>query len=285
MGMTKKEASANYMREHQDILSCPLCQKEMKVTEESTVICENRHTFDLAKQGYVNFMTHPAPSMYGSELFNARKKVIDRNLYHLMYETIVEQLNLYEKDLTVLDTGCGEGSHLVKIKEAYEQSGTYKMHAAGIDIAKEGIVAAAKNYGGMMWYVGDLAKSPFKDQSFDCILNILSPANYSEFQRLLKPDGVVVKVVPQSGYLKELRDQFFVDEDKKTYSNAKTVERFKEQFKEVTVARITATLPLEKELVPDLVHMTPLGWHQKEDINEKSLSKVTIDLDVCIGKF
>ena len=93
----------------------------------------------------------------------------------------------------------------------------------------------------------------------------------------------MIKVVPQQHYLKELRAQAFANSEKEDYSNAQTVARFKEQFTEVTVERITYTLPLEQALVPKLLEMTPMGWHieSKESI---TLSEITIDLDVLIGR-
>ncbi len=134
----------------------------------------------------------------------------------------------------------------------------------GIDIAKEGILAASRHYPEQIWCVGDLAKSPFAKSSFDTILNILSPANYEEFKRLLTPGGCVVKVVPQSRYLHELRAQLYADSDKESYSNDQIVARFKESFMEVNVKRVTYTTPLATELIPELLEMTPMGWHKKK---------------------
>lgn len=76
-----------------------------------------------------------------------------------------------------------------------------KVAAVGIDISKEGILLAAKGYPEMIWSVADLAACPFADGKFYAIVNILSPANYLEFKRILNEDGVFIKVMPQEGYL------------------------------------------------------------------------------------
>lgn len=284
MGLSKKAASANYMREQQTIFACPVCHENMAVTDQCVVTCKNRHTFDVAKQGYVNFMTHPATSMYGKELFEARKQIIESGLYSPLHKAIVDVLKSFGQDLTILDTGCGEGSHLAMIKNRFEDLTDKKIIGAGIDIAKEGIIAASRNYGEIIWCVGDLANSPYQASSFDVILNILSPANYTEFRRLLKPEGVVVKIVPQSGYLQQLRELFFANSNKESYSNDRTVERFKENFSEVSIERITQTIQIRPELVPMLMHMTPMGWHQTADVDYAKVTEVTIDLDILIGK-
>lgn len=284
VGVSRKIVSANFMREQQAIFACPVCHEKMEVTDQYVVTCENHHTFDVAKQGYVNFMTHAATSMYGKELFEARKEIIDSGLYMLLHRQIVELLQKFKKEIKVLDTGCGEGSHLAKVKQQFEETTGQKMIAAGIDIAKEGIITASRNFGGIIWCVGDLAKSPFQESSFDVILNILSPANYKEFKRLLSPNGYVVKVVPQSGYLQQLRELFFADSEKESYSNAHTVERFKENFNDVTVKRISQTVKINEELVPKLLHMTPMGWHQIADVDQTKVKEITIDLDLLVGK-
>ncbi len=107
---------------------------------------------------------------------------------------------------------CGEGSHLQRIIEGSNIPAT----GIGLDISKDGILLASKRYENSIWIVGDLAKSPFGDQSFHIILNILSPSNYKEFKRLLVQDGLVIKVVPRPDYLKELREVLYDDMEKKS---------------------------------------------------------------------
>src|SRR5699024_8950783 len=80
----------------------------------------------------------------------------------------------------------------------------------GLDVSKEGVIMAAKNYKDTIWLVGDLANTPIGDGSCQVILNIFSPANYMEFKRVLAPNGLVVKVVPRANYLKELREVLFL---------------------------------------------------------------------------
>ncbi|MBQ0139167.1 MAG: methyltransferase domain-containing protein [Kurthia sp.] len=278
--LSKKQMSANLFQRYLALFSCPHCGQPILMKEQKTLYCENNHSFDLAKQGYVNMLTHAVNSMYDQSLFEARKQVIDAMLYAHMYDEIVDNLNLLGDVIQVLDTGCGEGTHLHKLQKQFPG----EMIASGIDIAKEGIIAAAKNYTNSMWIVGDLAKSPYASSSFDAILNILSPANYDEFKRLLKPGGKVIKVVPQSDYLKELREHFYADSDKEEYSNERTVQRFKESFEHVEVKRVTATREISPELIPLLAHMTPMGWHQEQKMDTAKFTHITIDVDILIGK-
>ncbi|MFJ7737052.1 putative RNA methyltransferase [Lysinibacillus sp. NPDC097287] len=273
--LSKRAAGAALMNENIMLFACPICATQMQVREQGSLVCTANHSFDVAKQGYVNMMTHAATSKYSKELFESRKAIIESGIYDLLEEKIADKIAGAK---TVLDTGCGEGSHLARIMTQLDGA-----IGVGIDIAKEGILTAARHYSEQIWCVGDLAKSPYAETSFDAILNILSPANYGEFKRLLTPGGCIVKVVPQSGYLQELRAQLYADSEKETYSNAQTVERFKESFAEVSIDRLTYTMPLAIELIPALLEMTPMGWHKTED-TEVALTEITIDLDILVGK-
>lgn len=273
--LSKRAMGATLMDQHIRLFACPLCQQTMHVYEQGRLVCSSNHSFDIAKQGYVNMLTHGSTSKYSKDLFESRKAVIDSGIYDVLEAKIVE---LIAPANTVLDTGCGEGSHLARI-----MSEKKKGIGIGIDIAKEGILAATRHFPQQIWCVGDLAKSPFSQGSFDAILNILSPANYEEFKRLLAPNGCIVKVVPQSGYLQELRAQLYADSSKETYSNEQIVARFQDSFGEVSIERVTYTLPLAEELVPALLEMTPMGWHKKED-TDIILNEITIDVDLLLGK-
>jgi len=272
--LSKRAAGAALMNNNLSLFACPICQESMTIQEQGRMVCSANHSFDIAKQGYINMLTHGAASKYSKELFESRKTVIDSGIYDEIEDKIIE---LIAPAQTVLDTGCGEGSHLARIMAEKKGIGV------GIDIAKEGILAASRHYPEQIWCVGDLAKSPFAKSSFDAILNVLSPANYEEFKRLLTPGGCVVKVVPQSRYLHELRAQLYADSDKESYSNDQIVARFKESFMEVSVKRITYTTPFATELIPALLEMTPMGWHKKEGA-AICLNEITIDVDILVGR-
>ncbi len=276
MGLLSKRAlSIRQFQFNSQLFACPICQQGIEISNEGKMSCLSNHTFDVAKQGYVYMLNRPIQSMYGKELFESRHTVIQAGIYDRLQAAIAREITVEQP--VILDTGCGEGSHLHRICEQLD-----RPVGVGIDISKEGVIAAAKYNPEQLWCVGDLANSPFNEQSFDAILNILSPANYDEFKRLLKRGGKVIKVVPQENYLKELRKQAFANSEKETYTNAETVERFKASFANAEVKRITYTVPLEAHLVQNLLEMTPMGWH----INDKEsiqLQEITIDLDLLIG--
>lgn len=272
--LSRRTQGIQLLQQHEELFACPHCNTPITIEQSGRMSCTQNHSFDIAKQGYVNMLTHAVQSMYSKELFTSRKLVLESGLY----DEVQQQLASYvKKEQTVLDTGCGEGTHLARI---CAMSGAFGV---GIDLAKEGIIEAARHYANEAWVVGDLAKSPYKEAQFDAIYNILSPANYDEFRRLLKPGGAVIKVVPAEGYLQQLRQQVFADSQKESYSNAQTVARFHEAFSQVEEVRVTNTKKVERALVPHLLKMTPMSWHYEAQ-EAFELNTITIDVTILIGR-
>lgn len=287
--MTNKEKGAELVNKYIHVFSCPLCHSPMEVMDLKSLICLENHTFDFAKQGYVNMMTRSVNSHYDKELFKARQKIIlESNLFALLHkkisEIIIQNMDALEREIMIFDAGCGEGSHLKRILDECKSE---TIAGIGLDISKEGIRMAAGMYKETVWLVGDLANSPLADRSCHFILNILSPANYKEFKRVLIPDGLFIKVVPRTNYLKELRDALFFDADKKSYKNAETVSLFNQHFHLVDVIDLSYTMKLSQTEFINLVQMSPLAWNtSKDDIDRiinRGISKVTVDLDILVG--
>src|SRR5699024_5823814 len=90
-GMTNKEKSAKVVSEIVDIFRCPICHRSMKLVDFNILICSNNHTFDYAKQAYVNMLTRPSNQHYYKNLFEARQKIImESNLYSSLHKKVSE---------------------------------------------------------------------------------------------------------------------------------------------------------------------------------------------------
>ncbi|HML37333.1 MAG TPA: methyltransferase domain-containing protein [Bacillota bacterium] len=181
-----------------------------------------------------------------------------------------------------MDAGCGEGSHLSRLSRRINSA--LKCGLFGIDIAKEGLKIASKNDEDIVWVVADLAKLPFRDGSFQIILNILSPANYLEFERVLAPEGIVVKVIPEKSYLEELRTLIYKNN---SYSNDKVIDYFSNKLELVSKQNIRYQFSVDEDILPHLIKMTPLTWGgsvTETDISRMELPSVTVDLTIVIGK-
>ena len=225
--MNRKQKAVMLLENMKETFICPYCHGLLEVVEEKSLKCNKNHTFDIAKQGYVNVLSNAVKTSYDKDLFTSRYEVI-RNIgfYSELQAELKKVIDQYVKkeSITMLDIGCGEGSHLNKMKELLPGK---SIKGIGIDISKEGILLAAKNYDELHWFVGDLANIPVNNQSVDVILDILSPSNYKEFLRILAKDGIVIKVVPASEYLKEIREAIYEDSSRHRYEqDEKIIELF-----------------------------------------------------------
>ncbi|MHA6252823.1 putative RNA methyltransferase [Oceanobacillus sp. CAU 1775] len=285
--MNKKKPT-ELVRTFEGSFRCPLCESEIRINSDKSMVCTKNHTFDFAKQGYVNMLNRAGNTQYNKELFTARHDIIiESNLYDVLHERISEvmkkKLNIQERAL-VLDAGSGEGSHLNRI---LQKNGSERLTGIGIDISKEGIRMAASKYKDAIWFVGDLANIPVADEAIQVILNILSPANYQEFKRVLDSDGLMIKVVPGTNYLKEFRQAIFDNTENESYGNEEIISLFKTHFQTVHIEKVNDKRQLTKNELKNLVHMSPLGWNAKQEVIEELLNRdkfeITIDLDILIG--
>lgn len=285
--MKKRERNATMANNISDKLRCPYCHEDMAVKNFKSLVCINNHTFDFAKQGYVNMLKKPIHTQYDDALFDSRQRIIsDVGLYAPIHEKIAEIIRgISAKDSLLFDAGSGEGSHLNIIQNKINEE---SLTGIGLDISKEGIFMAAKNYEGHVWIVGDLANAPLADKSCKFILNFLSPANYSEFKRILAEDGLIIKVIPGRGYLKELRAELFKNTGESEYENHDTLELMKKNVTVVKEERVTYMKILDVQSLKHLISMTPLGWHanieQIETFTNAGDKEITIDMHVVIAR-
>lgn len=285
--MKKREKSAAAAQLVSSKLRCPLCHEAVEVRELSSLVCINNHTFDFAKQGYVNLLQKPVNTQYDDALFDARQRIISNaGLYASIHERIADIITSQSAENALLfDAGSGEGSHLNMIQHKVN---TATLTGIGLDISKAGVMMAAKNYEGPVWFVGDLANPPLADGSCKFILNFLSPANYAEFKRILTEDGIIIKVIPGSGYLKELRNELFNNTGESEYENNDTLELMKRNVNVVSEERITYTKTLDASALKDLISMTPLGWHadaaQIETFTSGGNKDITVDMHIVIAQ-
>lgn len=288
----RKIISARLLSEYEELFRCSICSNPVEVVNLRSLICSNHHCFDISKQGYVNLLSHPLKTKYDKKLFESRSMFSQSGFFDPLItqicENMLEGLNPASKFIKILDAGCGEGSHLSNIQQRIIQQSQYKLLGIGVDISKEGIHMASRSSTKAIWCVADLAKCPFIDKQFNIILNILSPSNYSEFHRMLADDGMVIKVIPGSKYLQELRRILYNQTDRTVYTNENTLELFKRNFAHVDIQRVQYGVVMENKYIEQLVHMTPMSWGASEDLIQQVLGKaklkITFDYLVLLGK-
>ena len=262
--------------------SCPICQENLTLVE-SSLKCEHRHSFDLAKFGYVNLAPQIKQSAnYDKENFQNRQQILEAGFYQAILKGVSDSLATNPSAKTVLDIGCGEGFYSRKLQEVHPDKTFYAF-----DISKDSVQIAAKSEPNwaVNWFVGDLARLPIKDASMDILLDIFSPANYGEFRRILSKDGILIKVVPTENHLKEIRQMVQDQLTKKDYSNQDIKEHFQEHFSIQTSQIVSLTKPITAEQRQALLSMTPLLFHvDQSKIDWSQLMEITIEAEILVGK-
>ena len=262
--------------------ACPICQENLTLVE-SSLKCNNRHSFDLAKFGYVNLAPQIKQSAnYDKENFQNRQQILEAGFYQAILEVVSDLLSNSKNAKTILDIGCGEGFYSRKLQERHPDKTFYAF-----DISKDSVQIAAKSEPNwaVNWFVGDLARLPIKDASMDILLDIFSPANYGEFRRVLSKDGILIKVIPTKNHLKEIRQQVQGQLTNKDYSNQDIKNHFQEHFTILSNQTASLTKTITAEQLQALLSMTPLLFHiDQTKIDWSQLTEITIEAEILVGR-
>lgn len=253
--LKKIEKSERFLSKRPHVLRCPICHLEV-VLDGSALRCENRHTFNLNKKGYVNFLQQkPDTVHYTRKMFEPRRRLIESG----MYLSVLTEIEKEVVSGNLLDVGTGEGTFLHLL---CHQGDKY-----GFDLAKDGIEMATELGISGFLSLSDLTNLPFLDGVFSTILNIFTPSNYREFKRVLADDGVILKVVPDRFYLRELREVYGIPLD---YDNRAVIDRFVQEFPNCERKEIKTIFEIPEALRDDFLEMSPLEWAVSKEVKEKA---------------
>lgn len=262
--------------------ACPICQENLTLLETNFKCC-NRHSFDLAKFGYVNLAPQIKQSAnYDKENFQNRQQILEAGFYQAILDAVSDLLASSKTTTTILDIGCGEGFYSRKLQESHSEKTFYAF-----DISKDSVQIAAKSEPNwaVNWFVGDLARLPIKDANMDILLDIFSPANYGEFRRVLSKDGILIKVIPTENHLKEIRQRVQDQLTNKEYSNQDIKEHFQEHFTILSSQTASLTKTITAEQLQALLSMTPLLFHvDQSKIDWSQLTEITVEAEILVGK-
>lgn len=246
------------------MLICPVCSNEL-VKNENTYKCKLNHSFDTAKEGYVNLLSgrHKAGELIGDnrDMAKARRLFLEKGHYDFLAESICSQIN---KNDNVLDISCGEGYYTDFFRR---KTGAC---VSGFDISKEMIKLAAKKYKETFFFVANIARIPVTDESIDCAIQICAPFSEKEFARILKKDGKLLSVVPGKRHLWEMKKVLY----KTPYENNEDDTQYETLVvtDEITVNN-TIRLTSSEEIM-SLFAMTPY-YYRTSDKDKAKLSSMS----------
>ncbi len=261
------------------LLTCPLCRTHVTQVA-NTVKCENNHTFDIAREGYINLLTKKLPDSMGDtkEMLLARRTFLESGHYQPLVTALTEVLYDYLKTdkeiglpyLNMFDAGCGEGYYLGQLQTALKRLlPDAEIDYIGLDIAKEAVRMAAKHYKSIHFLVANLKERlVFANDSLHILLNIFAPRNVEEFARILTPGGIALVVIPAPQHLQQLRETLHllnIEEHKQAH----VIEQFAPYFRHIATTSVSSTLRLTTQEIVQIGMMTPNYWHLSDEIKQK----------------
>jgi 23S rRNA (guanine745-N1)-methyltransferase len=297
------------------ILLCPVCKESLHANESNkSLSCDNNHSFDRARQGYLNLLlAHKKKSKNPGDsqaMVSARQAFLNSDFYRpisdslnqiivdaaLKLDSSEKELSKSEKAIQVLDIGCGEGYYSQRMHNSLNDH-QIEHNLFGLDISKDAVIAAAKRAkaekhnedvttaSSSEWLVASAIDIPLQAQSIDiatCLFTRLMPESY---HKVIKQDGLFICVNTGEKHLIELREKLY---DKITKTEFDPVKNMGEDFELVDHQQVSYTNTLgNQQQIQDLLLMTPHNWRTTAENKEslKSLAELTVTIDAQIHVF
>lgn len=252
---------------------CPNCASALvPMLEERPYVlrCTHGHSFDVARQGYVNLLL---PQKRGAalpgdsaEMVRARTAFLDGGYYkafsdgvnRLVCDTV--DANNQTKPV-ILDAGCGEGYYTARLHQALCAQECSPV-CVGFDLSRDAAAHAAKRAKAagcaetLSFAVASLFEMPVADACADGIINLFAPVAEAEFTRVLKDGGFLLMAVPAEEHLWGMKQVLY----ETPYKNEVRRDTL-EHFTLTEVRRVTDTITVtDPAHIRALFAMTPYYW-------------------------
>jgi 23S rRNA (guanine745-N1)-methyltransferase len=253
-------------------------------------MCPAGHSFDVARQGYVNLLRRGRRRAAGdsAEMVAARAAFLASGAY----DRISDHLNqVCARELAgldpgfgaiALDAGCGEGFYTRRLAASLDVEAVI----AGVDISRPAVAAAARRHPDGYYAVASVFDLPLPPASVDLIVSVFGPVDAQAFARVLRPGGSVVAVHPGPGHLYSLREAVY--ERPEPHEVKDPLRNAPDQFAKKGTVVVGYPLRIEEpELARQLLTMTPYRWHAPRDIGDvlEQRGAFETDVDVVISSY
>jgi len=271
---------------------CPACQCILQL-DHCIWRCENAHSYDVAKEGYVNLLLaqHKNSKQPGDskEMVNGRRAFLEQGFYQPLADAISKIFYQHLATLTTLsdqtkvnffDAGCGEGYYMDQVSQLCNQT-DIQIEFSGLDISKFAVQKAARKYSKHHFAVASTFQLPLENSSQDAVLQIFAPSSELEVHRVLKSNGIWITVNPAANHLYEFKQALY---DKPTEHKAQHVTP--DGFTLAQQLNLSFVMQLnESQQRENLLMMTPYYWSataQKKQKLVDDLQQFTTDFDLKV---
>ena len=257
-------------------LLCPICGEELNLTGKQYV-CSRNHSFDVARQGYVNLLAvqqkhslHPGDTR---EQVLSRREFLEAGFYAPIAEALIAEAKALGITGQILDVGCGEGYYSSRLADALEAPLT------GLDISKEAVRCAAAKYKGKQWLCATAAHIPVEEGSVSLLTSLFALTLPQEFARVLKEDGFYFQVLAAEDHLLGLKGIIY---DQLNFKEKNTVPELP-GFELVKSVPIRFSFTVEGQQIQNLFSMTPHVFRiGKEGAERLRNTEILTDTASCV---
>lgn len=242
-----------------DSLVCPRCRRALELVDR-TLRCAERHSFDIARAGYVSLLTGtPATSGDDDDMARARDSFLATGAYAPLQDAIADLAPSAAR--RILDIGGGTGYYLAGLLDQLPAA-----QGLGVDTSVRALRFAARAHpraAAASWDV--FTRFPLRDAVADLVLDVFAPRNPEQFARVLEPGGHLLVVRPDADHLAQLRAQVpgMVGVDPR--KEERLHEALDPLFTTVRTVPVRFDLSLGAALARDLVAMTPSARHVADE--------------------
>lgn len=244
------------------MIRCPVCKSRLS-RKNSAYVCENNHSFDVAKCGYTNLLLSKTNSGDNKDMVNARYNFLNNGYYQKLALKIQEIAFSYPHNI-IIDAGCGTGYYSSFLK-------TNNNEIYGFDISKFAIEKASKQNKEINYFVASSNALPLDNNIADIIVTVFAPTFKEEFKRILKKDGIFIQVVPDKNHLYELKELLYSN----PYFNEEK-DYHLDNFLLIKKEELKYSENVKYDDLYSLIQMTP--YFYKTDHESFKQIKVNIDL-------
>ena len=242
-----------------------------------SALCEARHSFDRAKEGYFNFLLSSSSKNHGdnAEMVLARRAFLNTGAYYPLAEAVLSEIVRFmpkrKSGVSLLDIGCGEGYYTDEFERGLpEGSSVYAF-----DISRDAVKRAAKRNKNLRLAVASAYKMPFTDGAFDIAVNMFSPLAPGEILRTLSDGGIFVMAIPGENHLYSLKAATY----KKPYKN-EVMDSHIDGFKLLSEKKLSYKIKLSSaEEIKNLFMMTPYAYKTSKADTERLLSNNSLTVE------
>lgn len=261
------------------LMRCPTCCTAGMREDDGALCCPARHTFDIARHGYVSLLTgRRATSGDDAAMARARMRFLSTGTYAPIRDLVIRlAADAVSDHATVVDSGCGDGYYLTGLLDQLPRA-----RGLGLDTSVRALRSAAQTHeraAAAMWDV--FRPFPLVSGAADVVMDVFAPRNPAEFNRVLRPTGRLIVVRPRRQHLSELRNCLPVMVAVDPTKEQRLHRALNPFFESVMTEEVERTMPVTRQQALDLIGMTPTARHlDREDLNDGALLPDHVTLSV-----